>query len=282
MNIKNHIPNILTLINLLIGCIAIVYIFYDNIVFRAYSASGGEYSFIIDFSGFPEQMKIRDIYYGKLHIAAILVFVAAIFDFFDGFAARLLNAKSEIGKQLDSLADLVNFGVVPGLIAFQLLKMSYLLSPFAFSYYNVLFFGAFALPIFAALRLARFNIDDRQTENFIGLPTPAAAVFVAALPLIAFVDASGYSSIILNSITIYIIIALLSYLMVSNLPIISLKISRRDDPKNKARFGILGMAAVLLSVGAIFNMFFLMIPVIIILYILISLIVNYRKNELHS
>ena len=278
MNIKNHIPNILTLINLLIGCIGIVYLYHDNIIFRAYSASGAQYSFMIDFAGFPEAMQIREIYFGKMHITAILVIVAAIFDFFDGFAARLLNARSEIGKQLDSLADLVNFGVVPGLLAYQMLSMSYFLSPFAFSYYNLIAYIAFALPIFAAYRLAKFNIDDTQKENFIGLPTPAAAVFVASLALVVFFDYGGVSTYILNSITLFIVIAGLSYLMVSPLPILSLKIGRKDDPINKIRFLILGIGAVAIIAGIIFNILFLAIPIVIILYIIISVFYNYKAR----
>lgn len=142
INLK-HIPNTLTLLNLFCGCLSIVAVFS-----------------------------------GQLPTAGFLIFIAAIFDFCDGFAARLLNAYSAIGKELDSLADVVSFGVAPAMIAFR-----YIFAQSAKLPFEELSYLAFVMVLFSALRLAKFNIDTRQTEHFIGMPTPANALFWASLPL---------------------------------------------------------------------------------------------------
>jgi CDP-diacylglycerol--serine O-phosphatidyltransferase len=139
-----HIPNIITLANLLCGCLSIVATFNGHII-----------------------------------TAGFLIFLAAIFDFLDGFSARLLKAYSDLGKQLDSLADVVSFGVAPAMIAFQIMLAQPSRLPF-----EQLPYIAFAMVLFSALRLAKFNIDTRQTEHFIGMPTPANAIFWASLPLV--------------------------------------------------------------------------------------------------
>ena len=135
---KKHIPNILTLSNLLAGCIGLVYAFNGNLVYASYA-----------------------------------IWIAAIFDFLDGFSARMLKVSSPIGKELDSLADMVTFGVLPSVILFQMIGNQ----P-----YEYLSYGAFILALFSALRLAKFNVDTEQTTTFIGMPTPAAAFFVSGLP----------------------------------------------------------------------------------------------------
>jgi len=136
--IVKHIPNSITSLNLVSGCISIVF------------ALNGQYS-----------------------AAALFILLAAIFDFMDGFAARLLKAYSPIGKELDSLADIVSFGVAPGMIIFQFMKE---LSETSGDPYWIAWF-AFLIPVFSALRLAKFNLDERQTTSFLGLPTPANALF---------------------------------------------------------------------------------------------------------
>ena len=147
--IKRNIPNFITTLNLFSGCIALVFAFNDNLLLTAW------------FLGF-----------------------AAIFDFFDGMLARILHVKSPLGVQLDSLADMVSFGVVPGAIMFQLMENSQT-KPFNYFFdINLWSFLAFLIPIFSALRLAKFNIDDRQTDSFIGVPTPANALLFASLPLV--------------------------------------------------------------------------------------------------
>ena len=150
--ITRNIPNIITLANLFCGLCAIIFAFQGN-----------------------------------LQLASFCIFAGAFFDFFDGLAARLLKVTGELGKQLDSMADMVTFGVAPGMILFQLIYYSQTLSFFQSTYKDPNLFPAilsFLLPIFSAIRLAKFNIDPKQTTSFIGLPTPALAIFIAAIPLI--------------------------------------------------------------------------------------------------
>ena len=144
MRIKNHIPNAITLLNLLSGIFSIYFGMEGNLLFSAYC-----------------------------------IFIAAVFDFFDGFAARLLHAKSDIGEQLDSLADVVSFGVAPGFIMFHMIKLS-----LGLDFESSLPFFGFIIPLFSALRLAKFNVDENQTDSFIGIPTPAVALLIASFPLI--------------------------------------------------------------------------------------------------
>ena len=137
--ITKHIPNTITSLNLLSGCFGVVYAFDGNLIFAGYA-----------------------------------ILVAAFLDFFDGMAARLLNAHSPIGKELDSLADMVSFGFLPSVIIYQLIAQSS-------GIYNempAVKYIAFLIAIFSALRLAKFNVDTRQTENFIGLPTPSCALVI--------------------------------------------------------------------------------------------------------
>ena len=141
-----HIPNSITCCNLLSGCISIA------LMCNGYAIAAG-----------------------------VMIFIAAVFDFCDGFAARLLKAYSPLGAQLDSLSDVISFGVAPSFIIYHYLNQVVSLDIMGF---NIFPFMAFFLAVFAALRLAKFNIDDRQTTSFIGLPTPAMGIFVAALPFV--------------------------------------------------------------------------------------------------
>src|SRR5476651_993872 len=143
--VKKHLHNAITCANLFIRCIGIVFAFQGNLLYAAYA-----------------------------------LFLAAVFDFFDGFASRLLQSFSGIGKDLDSLADMVSFGVLPSVIIYEL----FLQAPQIEHVSVYLNFIAFLIPVFSALRLAKFNIDERQAEIFIGLPTPANAILIASLPLI--------------------------------------------------------------------------------------------------
>lgn len=233
MNIKKHIPNSITCGNLVCGCIAIVTALKGDLVTSTY-----------------------------------WVGLAAVLDFFDGFTARLLKVHSDIGKQLDSLADMVTFGVVPGIILFKMLS-----SPFventAGETSSYLPYLAFLIPVFSALRLAKFNVDTRQTSSFIGVPTPANAILICSLPLIhQFQPSIGnfdVSSIINN---IYFLIALtiaMSYLMIAELPLFALKFKNFGWADNKVRFSFLTTAVILLSL-----LHFIAIPFIIFLYIILS------------
>jgi len=195
--------------------------------------------------------------------AFIFIIIASVFDFFDGFAARVLKAYSNIGKELDSLADMVSFGVAPGMIIFIFLQKSFLLycPDSLFIYLSYL---AFLIPAFSALRLAKFNVDDRQTTSFIGLPTPANALFWGSLIhlLSSYLDISPLYKII----SVILCIFLFSYLMISEVPMFSLKFKNYAWKGNEARY-ILISAALLLFI--FFNLSG--ISLIIIIYILMSL-----------
>ncbi len=244
MNIKKHIPNAITCGNLFCGCLAIV-------------------------------MALR----GHLVESAYLVGIAAVLDFLDGLMARLLKVHSEIGKQLDSLADMVTFGVVPGMVMFELVHQSYeaqlasgsqSLAPLL---YVLSLFVPFLIPIFSAIRLARFNIDTRQTSSFIGVPTPASAMLFCSLPLINHFQPTLFdvpvSSLILNIYFLILISIIMSFLMVAELPLFALKFKNLTWADNKIRFLFLISSLVLLIVFQ-----FIAVPIIIFLYLFLSIINN--------
>lgn len=219
--IKKHIPNAITCANLFSGCIGIVYAFKGN-----------------------------------LEIAAYFVLLSGIFDFFDGFAARLLHVKSNIGKELDSLADMVSFGFLPGVVMFQLLTQSDANSEY-------LPYLAFIITVFSALRLAKFNIDTRQTEDFIGLNTPMNTLFVVSLPFIQ----KDYPAVIHSSALLIALTLVLSGLLVSEIRIFSLKFSSTSWQANKIKYIFLILSALLIPV-----LKFTAVPIILVLYIGLSLI----------
>jgi CDP-diacylglycerol--serine O-phosphatidyltransferase len=219
--LKKNIPNAITCANLLSGCIGIVFAFKGN-----------------------------------LETAAYFVIFSGIFDFFDGMVARLLNVKSAIGKDLDSLADMVSFGFLPGVIMFNLLKGSDYSSDY------LPYFG-FLITIFSALRLAKFNNDERQTEDFIGLNTPMNTLFICSLPFIA----NDYPQIISSSILLIAITAITSFLLVSEIKIFSLKFSDLSWAKNKIKFIFLILSAILIAI-----LKFAAIPFVLVLYIASSIL----------
>lgn len=240
MNIKKHIPNAITCCNLLCGCLAIVQIFEGNLVLASY-----------------------------------LVGLAAIFDFFDGFFARLLNVSSTIGKDLDSLADMVTFGVVPGFMIFQLLRKSIEIynqnnDPISSNIAIV----AFIIPIISAIRLAIFNNDTRQTESFIGLPTPANAILISSIPLI--LEQNNFE-FILNPLFLVLLSMALSFLLIAEIPLFALKFKHFGWKDNEIRFVFLGLSLLLMI-----TLQFVGIPLIIILYLVMSLINNIIKRKVIS
>ncbi len=201
-SLMKNIPNTITCLNLFSGCLACI------------MATQGS------FTG-----------------AFIFIVIAAVFDFLDGFAARLLKAYSDIGKELDSLADVVSFGVAPGLLVFTFLQEAVHHMNFG----NSIPFLAFLIPVFSAVRLARFNIDTRQKSTFLGLPVPANALFWGALiPAIhpLFLE-SGENRIILFAGGITILIFLFSFLMVSELPMFSLKFQHYKWAGNELQYTLL-------------------------------------------
>ncbi len=223
------------------------------------------------------------VFQGDLLTAAYLIFLAGILDFLDGFIARLLNQHSEIGKQLDSLADMVTFGVLPSFILAKLIQLSMmqdsLLSDLVPSHLlsqahlPLLAYAAFILALFSCLRLAKFNIDTRQSDSFIGVPTPANAFVVAAFPLILKFNPE-YSFLLLNSIILIAYTLIMSYLLISEIPLFALKFKDFSWTANKIKYIFL-----ILSVILLVFMQFVAIPLIIFLYIILSLISNFQAKN---
>lgn len=245
-----QIPNLFTLLNLVFGCLANVFILQTGETLVG--QSGGEWVAFL-----PEK-----IWWGSVCIG-----IAAIIDFLDGFVARLFKATSDMGKQLDSLADVVSFGVAPGMILYQLLRISYISEETGLDTPMIWLLPAFLFPCAGAWRLARFNIDTTQTHVFKGVPIPAAGLVVASLPLILLYDYFGLTSVLTNKWVMYLIILVLSYLMVSKLPLMALKFKTFTLRDN--------MPMVLLALIAIAAAIFLQwlaVPVVFICYIAISLL----------
>ncbi|PWJ58759.1 CDP-diacylglycerol--serine O-phosphatidyltransferase [Dyadobacter jejuensis] len=232
--IRKHIPNALTCSNLLCGCIGVV-----------------------------------EAFHGNLLLSCVLIALALIFDFFDGFAARLLGVSSPIGRDLDSLADMVTFGLLPSIIVFQLLMKSI---PELRDIWMA--YPAFTIAIFSALRLAKFNNDPRQSQGFIGLPTPANGILIASLPIILESASPEVSAFILNTRNLLLFTGLMSYLLVAEIPLIALKFKSFGWSTNQARYLLIGGSAlllILLQVQAI--------PIIILYYLLLSLWNNTIKKN---
>jgi len=215
---------------------------------------------------------------GNLQQAAWFIGIAAILDFFDGFVARLLNAYSEIGKQLDSLADVVSFGVAPGMI-FYVISQDHLLFGNSFPMYVpllILFsYLPFLIPIFSAVRLAKFNIDTRQSDSFIGLPTPANALFICAIP---FVLESGpdWAALLFASKYFLLLFPIVSsYLLVAELPLFALKFKNFSFTDNSLRYLFLLGCGVL-----IFFFHYFGVGLSIVHYVLLSLLVHLKLIKL--
>jgi CDP-diacylglycerol--serine O-phosphatidyltransferase len=251
--LKRHLPNALTCLNLLCGCLALTFIL-----------------------GGPGQ--------NGLTTAAWFVGIAAVADFFDGLLARALRVSSPIGKDLDSLADMVSFGVVPGAILFKLLQFTLAANvapaPEAYSVttgtilQGALPYVGFLVSIFSALRLAKFNNDTRQTTSFIGLPTPACTLVVASLPLILAYDQFGIKDIILNPWLLIGLTVLLSGLLVAELPLFALKFKNLRWLGNRRRFIFVALALVLVITLRAAG-----IPLAVLLYVLLSVPGRVRSRD---
>lgn len=209
--------------------------------------------------------------------AGAMIFLAAVFDFFDGFAARLLKAYSPLGAQLDSLSDVVSFGVAPSFIIYHYLQsasMSASMSVSVFGF-NIIPLAAFFLAIFAELRLAKFNVDERQTTSFIGLPTPAMGLFVASLPFALQNEKLVFMANNMTNPYFYIsLIVIFSYLMVSEIPFFSLKIKNLKFKEN-IHIYILAIFAVV----AFAFLGFAAIPFVMLFYIIEAIVLQFTKNN---
>ncbi|MDB0603475.1 CDP-alcohol phosphatidyltransferase family protein [Tenacibaculum maritimum] len=247
MNIKKHLPNLLTLGNLLCGTIAAIF-------------------------------AVK----GDFEATALLVVTGILFDFLDGFVARLLKVQGELGKQLDSLADMVTSGVVPGIVMLQLIVIS--IDKDAVGYFGVDIDGAtgsnvpyigLLLTLAACYRLANFNIDTRQSDSFIGVPTPAMTLFIISLPLIlSFSENSFFTDLISNPYFLIGITVLLSYLMNAELPLFSLKFKDFSFKKNAVKYLFLIIALILLVLFKV-----IAVPMVILFYILLSILHNLTKSK---
>ncbi len=246
-----NIPNLFTLLNLVFGCIAIIYTLQNGIVITA----DAEGALLLDI---PE----------KIWMASLFIGLAAVVDFLDGFVARLFNASSEMGKQLDSLADVVSFGVAPGMIIYQFLRLSFAQGEGGIDTSILWLAPAFILPCAAAWRLARFNLDNSQSFSFEGMPVPAVGIFVASLPLIYWnVNEAWIQELLLNKWFLYGLVVVLSWLMVSNLPLMALKFKDYSIKNNLPKLLLLVIAVV-----AFVMVKWLAIPITVLAYVLLSLL----------
>jgi CDP-diacylglycerol--serine O-phosphatidyltransferase len=228
---KKYIPNALTLLNLLCGSVAVIFVINNNFV-----------------------------------TAALFVFLGIFFDFFDGFAARKLNVQSELGLQLDSLADMVTSGLLPGLVVYKLLVMSEL----SWDELKILPFLGLVITLASAYRLAKFNIDEDQQTYFKGLPTPANALLILSMPLILeFQNNDIINAIILNKWFLIGLTLLSSWLLNSDIKLFALKFKEYSFKGNSVRYIFILLSAVLIIV-----LHFASIPIIIMLYIILSVLDN--------
>ncbi|MDO6431797.1 CDP-alcohol phosphatidyltransferase family protein [Flavitalea sp. BT771] len=246
-----NIPNLFTLLNLFFGCIAVIFTLQNGIAIMYY-ADGAQYI------GIPERMGVASLFIG----------LAGLVDFLDGLVARIFKATSPMGKQLDSLADVVSFGVAPGMILYQFLRMSFARQENGLDISPIWFLPALLFPCAAAFRLAKFNIDETQRYGFKGVPTPAAGILVASIPLIYWYSTNDtITALLLNKWLLYGVILVMAWLMTSNLPIMALKFSDYTIKGNLPKL-ILLVVAVL---SAIF-LKWLAVPVVFIFYIIVSLL----------
>lgn len=223
---KKHIPNFITSLNLFTGCVGI------------YFAFSGNYTW-----------------------AFVCVLLAAIFDFMDGFAARLLKAYSPMGKELDSLADVISFGLLPGAIVFFFLSQVEI--------HPLIPFFAFLIPVFSGLRLAKFNVDERQTDSFIGLPVPANAIFWGGLIYSYHHFLAQYPWVVIA------LVLLFSFLLISELPMFSLKMKNLSWADNIVQYCFL-LFSLLLIIFFRTNAF----ASIILVYILFSILIYFLKPKM--
>lgn len=251
-----QIPNLFTLLNLVLGVIAIIFILQT-----------GETIVFFDTAGLAQVHLPEKITWG-----AILIFCAAVVDFLDGFLARLFKANSPMGEQLDSLSDVVSFGVAPGLIMYQLLRISYAQEEAGLDISMAFLLPALIIPCAAAWRLAKFNLDEGQQYSFKGLPTPSAGLFIASLPLIVWFPGVDITGIIYNKWVLYLIIAVLSFLMISNLPLMGMKFKDFSFKNNAPKYIL-----VIISIVAAILLKWVAVPVILVAYVIVSLIF---KNKL--
>jgi len=249
---KQWIPNVITMLNLLCGCIAVLFAFNDDLM-----------------------------------TAGIFVAAGIFFDFFDGLVARLLKVSSPLGGELDSMADMITSGLVPGVVMFQMLNdalgVNLLEDPYSFklaaenyliSHPFISLFG-FLITAASALRLARFNLDTRQTDSFIGVPTPANAIFIISLGIIAQVtEIDWIYALLLNPYVLTGITLLSCYILNAELPLFALKFKNFGFKGNEIRWIFLVLSLILIVTLQLYA-----VPCIIVIYVLMSMIHQMRKTK---
>ncbi|MBS1772847.1 MAG: CDP-diacylglycerol--serine O-phosphatidyltransferase [Bacteroidetes bacterium] len=251
-----HLPNLLTLANLFCGCIAIAYIINAQ-------------PFLADVNGVQYWVTGTE----QAHWGAVFIALAAVFDMLDGFAARTLKIFSPIGKDLDSLADVVSFGVAPSMILYKMLWASYMGEAGALDVDMMLVSPAFLIACFGAVRLARYNISaDTQSSSFTGMPIPAVGLFIATFPILNWFNPYGMGDMLHNKWVLYLVIAILSWLMVSKI---------RFFKFLPSKFSIANIWPQLIIIVATAGLYPILkygvLPVAFILYILLSFI--YKPKE---
>ena len=234
---KSYIPNSITLLNLVLGCCAIIAILHGAYVMGFW-----------------------------------LVLAGVVADFADGLVARLLNVSSEMGKELDSLADMVTFGVVPGVIYYSLLSRTFDTQVMHNIHYIAVV--GFLVTAFSCLRLAKFNLDTRQADGFIGLPTPSSTMFAVGLMLMYVFDTFGLRNWIIHPAFLFTCIAAFSYLLVAEIPMFSLKFKAFTWKGNEIKFIFAGIALILLILTreAAFS-------IVVLLYVLFSIFSHFLNRN---
>lgn len=221
---KRHLPNTLTLLNLLSGCIGIVFVFEGNLIYASYA-----------------------------------IWIGAFFDFFDGFAARMFNVTSSIGKELDSLSDLVTFGLLPSFMMMALVTGQPA---------SIITYVPLIIAVFAALRLAKFNTDENQTDSFIGMPTPSIAFFVSGIPYWFITQGELFSWPV-----VIIISVVLAILMIIPMKMLALKFKNYSLKDNWYRYGLLLVGLILLLIMGAKSF-----PLTISLYFILSLLIGRKET----
>ncbi|MGI8951425.1 MAG: CDP-alcohol phosphatidyltransferase family protein [Chitinophagaceae bacterium] len=255
-----QLPNFFTLLNLVFGCLAIVCILQTGLTLTV-DENTGENLVII-----PE----------KIYLASVFIGCAAVIDFLDGFIARWLKATSDIGKQLDSLADVVSFGIAPGMIVYEFLRMSFAQQPDGLDVNVAWLVPAFLIPCCGAYRLARFNVDTEQSLGFKGVPIPAAGLFIASFPLIYWYSNSTLIiNILINQWFWYAIIFIVCYLMISTLPMMAMKFT---NPSTKKLFPFIILAIIAIISAFIFQ--WISVPITFAAYVILSLFIKQKTHDI--
>jgi CDP-diacylglycerol--serine O-phosphatidyltransferase len=243
--LRQHLPNLLTLCNLALGFLSVVMAFENRLV-----------------------------------LASWLILLAALFDFLDGFTAKLLGAVSELGKQLDSLADIISFGMAPAAITYRLMEFA-LRNEFAFSgpggaslMERIYLFSPMLLVLFAAVRLARFNLRENRA-GFLGLATPASGILVAGLAMVVMAHPeSSFATFLLRPFVLLVMVLIISILMIMRIPMFSLKFKGFGWRGNKIRYFFLAVSLILLII-----LHEMALPVIILVYLLLSIVSLLSKTN---